>query len=273
MKTKQGKKEIEAIKRIDKQIELAKLFVNILKTLKDGRTSDEIEDAIIEHSAKLQRDMNQYGHGKMSYQPPFENYVIRNYEMFANLSILIQEPYSFENILPGLRTTLHGYLMFLEELKEDIENRGLEEDIQSPNISGTLENLEKILIEAIYDFVIKNPNLGTTKSRSISQSRKEIIKQRDDYICQICQEPFPEGQLEIDHILPHSLGGSNSEYNLMPLCSKCNADKGNRLTYYQSGEGKKKLKNNIGGFAKNVPMIHNFGDWLKKEAAKTHKNK
>ena len=63
---------------------------------------------------------------------------------------MLQEPYFIVDTLFGIRTTLHDYISFLEELKENIENHGLEEDIQSSNISGTLDKLEKTLIEAIY---------------------------------------------------------------------------------------------------------------------------
>lgn len=273
MEVKQEKKEIDAIKRISKQIELANHFIKIMELFHSRKTSLGLEDSVLKYSAKLQRDMNQYGYGKMQYKPPFATYMHNNYEIFSNLPTLMREPYFIQEMLPTVRTVLYGYLTFLEERKESIENNGLEEDIQSPNISVKLDALEKTLIEVIYDFVVKNPNLGATKSGSITQSRKKGVKKRDNYVCQICQETFPEDQLEIDHIFPHSLGGSNHEYNLMPLCSKCNADKGNRLTYYQSDEGKNKLRFNINKIVKNLPIIHNFGDWLKKQAVKTPKNK
>jgi len=43
--------------------------------------------------------------------------------------------------------------------------------------------------------------------------------------CAMCLE---EKKLTADHIVPISLGGSDSIDNIQPLCSSCNASKGNR---------------------------------------------
>lgn len=42
--------------------------------------------------------------------------------------------------------------------------------------------------------------------------------------------PYDE-RMEVDHIRPWSKGGSDSVYNLQPLCHHCNQKKGNRLTF------------------------------------------
>lgn len=128
----------------------------------------------------------------------------------------------------------------------------------------SLQNLEDLLAQNIYDYILKNPTLFHTESRSISPQRKSEVKERDDFICQICNEAFNEEELEIDHIYPHSLGGSNRIENLMALCIQCNNDKGNRLDYYRTEEGRKKLMINIRIFTRDLPMISNFGEWLRK---------
>jgi len=127
-----------------------------------------------------------------------------------------------------------------------------------------LNHLEKSLTFKIYEEIIVNPTHYHKKLPDITPQRKKAVKIRDKCICQICNEEFKEEELEIDHILPYGAGGSNEEYNLMALCIECNGNKSARLDYYRSEEGKLKLMENIKEFAKTLPMIHNFGNWLEK---------
>ncbi len=127
---------------------------------------------------------------------------------------------------------------------------------------SSLNQLEESLVQNIYDYLLKNPTVSNTKSRSISIQKRNTVKERDDNTCQICEEKFSEDKLEADHIFPHSLGGSNQITNLMALCRPCNENKGNRLEYYKSEEGKQKLLQNIREFVNNLRLISNFGEWL-----------
>lgn len=45
--------------------------------------------------------------------------------------------------------------------------------------------------------------------------------------CVICGDT---DDINVDHIVPKSRGGSNDESNLQPLCRQCNYRKSNRLT-------------------------------------------
>ena len=64
-------------------------------------------------------------------------------------------------------------------------------------------------------------NGGTRKWRQIRQ----IVINRD----QCCQRCGTEDNLTVDHILPRSLGGDDSLFNLQVLCSICNSSKGGRF--------------------------------------------
>ncbi len=47
--------------------------------------------------------------------------------------------------------------------------------------------------------------------------------------CWRCQQPFPEKELTIDHLIPQSLFGSNNLVNLRFSCKPCNRKRGNKI--------------------------------------------
>ena len=47
------------------------------------------------------------------------------------------------------------------------------------------------------------------------------------YTCVRCGKKLRKGDVDIDHILPQSYGGSNSADNLQCMCKHCNRSKGN----------------------------------------------
>lgn len=63
-----------------------------------------------------------------------------------------------------------------------------------------------------------------SQSRSISQTTKKIVYTRDGGICKCCGSNF---NLEYDHIIPYSCGGTSVVSNIQLLCQKCNRSKSN----------------------------------------------
>lgn len=53
------------------------------------------------------------------------------------------------------------------------------------------------------------------------------ILQRDNFTCQYCGAKAPDVELQLDHIVPHSKGGTNDVANLRASCVTCNIGKGN----------------------------------------------
>lgn len=131
------------------------------------------------------------------------------------------------------------------------------------------ERLTMLLIEKIYEDFISNPTGYSNSTPSISQQRKHAVKKRDEFTCQICNEIFLEDELVVDHIFPFSYKSSNLKPNLMALCKECNSDKGNRLEYYKSDEGRRKLKLNVEDYVKSLLIYMDFSEWIKK--AKVYK--
>jgi len=52
---------------------------------------------------------------------------------------------------------------------------------------------------------------------------------RDNFTCQYCGSSAPQVELQIDHFIPVSRGGKNSETNLLVSCQECNASKSDTL--------------------------------------------
>lgn len=57
--------------------------------------------------------------------------------------------------------------------------------------------------------------------------RFEVFK-RDGFTCQYCGATPPTVVLEVDHIEPVSLGGTNDEWNLLTSCFDCNRGKSDK---------------------------------------------
>ncbi len=70
----------------------------------------------------------------------------------------------------------------------------------------------------------------TTESRRIGRQhipfhvRMRIVR-RDNYTCQHCGKHLLDDEVEFDHIIPVSKGGSSEEHNLRLTCYDCNRDK------------------------------------------------
>ncbi len=64
--------------------------------------------------------------------------------------------------------------------------------------------------------------------RPISLSLRFSVYARDKHTCQYCGGKPPEVVLQLDHVYPVSLGGTNSIDNLLTACRDCNLGKGAR---------------------------------------------
>lgn len=63
----------------------------------------------------------------------------------------------------------------------------------------------------------------------IRKPKRLAIYMRDGLACVYCGEGIEDGaKLTLDHLVPHSHGGSNDESNLVTACHRCNSKRGNR---------------------------------------------
>lgn len=89
------------------------------------------------------------------------------------------------------------------------------------------------------DFPVRND--GTPPQSEKDELKAQLLKKqtryeghnRYYYYCKICEHPFREEYLEIDHEFPKSLRGKWKLDNLQLICSRCNRRKGSTKTNEQ----------------------------------------
>lgn len=60
---------------------------------------------------------------------------------------------------------------------------------------------------------------------SISRALRFQILRRDDHTCRYCGRKAPDVKLQIDHVVPETLGGGDEPENLVTACADCNGGK------------------------------------------------
>jgi|GEM_PF-390487 len=68
---------------------------------------------------------------------------------------------------------------------------------------------------------------GMAQSRYVSETTKKLVFARDGGKCQCCGSAT---DLEYDHIMPYSCGGTGEASNIQLLCMPCNRSKSNSCT-------------------------------------------
>ena len=64
------------------------------------------------------------------------------------------------------------------------------------------------------------------RQRSGSARRRQKVISRDGRVCYYCRELVAPDDIEVDHMLPVSRGGSDALDNLVVACRSCNQEKG-----------------------------------------------
>lgn len=120
------------------------------------------------------------------------------------------------------------------EREEIIRNKKIEEELRYKNkIKKDIlrkENEKKLSSDAVKELIEEGllpDNYNNTFERlSIPINIREVVWKRDKECCVICHS---NTNLELDHIIPISKGGSNTINNLQVLCRTCNRKKSNKI--------------------------------------------
>lgn len=139
--------------------------------------------------------------------------------------------------------TLLKHLVIQEKIQKKIKER--KEKIAESDTIKIDPSVKEVLIKTIgednisdfVDHIILNYLNGQDLEEIIKRRRRTITKElkyslleRAGFKCQACGErPLKDNDviLQIDHIIPFSMGGGCSEDNLQVLCRDCNLSKSN----------------------------------------------
>jgi len=82
-------------------------------------------------------------------------------------------------------------------------------------------------------FVVAEPFTETKRLRNISRNIPQSVKfkvfRRDNQVCQLCGKNVGFDEINFDHIIPWSKGGSSDESNIRMLCESCNKIRGSNF--------------------------------------------
>ncbi len=109
-----------------------------------------------------------------------------------------------------------------QEIKDDILNKEA-----SKNMKLQKDKLRKEVVkELAEEGLINEEEYISRKREPIPQEVQDKVWNRDGGACVKCGS---KENLEFDHIIPFSKGGSNTYRNLQLLCQKCNREKSNKI--------------------------------------------
>ena len=96
-----------------------------------------------------------------------------------------------------------------------------------------IEFIESAILKSLPKEISSQEKLKQiNRRRNINDTTRYAVLERAGFKCQCCGiKPLKDNDviLHIDHIIPHSLGGSDNVDNLQVLCDKCNLSKQNRF--------------------------------------------
>ncbi len=78
----------------------------------------------------------------------------------------------------------------------------------------------KELRKELKDYTINELKELVIKLTPLEKAQFKYILERDNHKCRFCGTKY---NLEVHHITPRSLGGTNHEYNLITLCNGCHS--------------------------------------------------
>jgi len=126
---------------------------------------------------------------------------------------------------------------------DDERRKWFEDEINNDNLDKYVEEVSTFEKEASCTefghlcpaFFVSEPFTetedGRKRGRNLPHATIIRVARRDNNTCQICGKILLDREIEIDHIIPYSKGGSSEEHNLRVACMKCNRSKGSTINF------------------------------------------
>lgn len=149
----------------------------------------------------------------------FGNYYIREdeYEQSLATPVLV--------FSDGTSAVMAHFWIFKDELFETTDLKLNPEDVRA--LVNEMENRRRLALAKAHALQAMTDQLDKPAKRTkIPQDVRVAVWQRDGGACVECSN---RQDLEFDHIIPFSMGGSNTVRNLQLLCEPCNRRKGATL--------------------------------------------
>ena len=116
----------------------------------------------------------------------------------------------------------------IEHINEQNTEKNLKKKTKKSTVSTSQSASNKKSKQKSPSTKSKKTQKNSKRSRYISPSVRVDVLNGDLYKCVFCGRNAQQIELEIDHIIPFSQGGSNNIDNLQTLCRDCNRGKGSR---------------------------------------------
>jgi len=84
---------------------------------------------------------------------------------------------------------------------------------------------------------------GRNVKRRTNGYAKEWIQRHRGYNCPYCERKLTKANATSDHIVPISVGGNNTQVNILVCCKDCNGDRGDEEFYSYLRRKNKKFTN------------------------------
>lgn len=96
-----------------------------------------------------------------------------------------------------------------------------------------------LILQSPDGYLLSNPAtvvdmINIKQARNISKGTRFEVFQRDNHTCQYCGRKPPDVELEIDHLIPVSKGGTDDFENLVTSCLDCNRGKSDKLIEFST---------------------------------------
>lgn len=177
----------------------------------DGRQKKEIKNYVSQHQnnsfAEDQQRLRQY-----------VRFVVSVFDKYPHLDILFH-----------LAMKYHKDVAIWKEHKAEINSR-LQRFLKSSD-AKLIQNIAKE-IENIIQVVVKGISVDDKRLFTLDDKRELLnhsVCENGKYQCHDCRQWFYEEELQVDHVMPWSMGGRTELSNAELLCRACNIKKSNSM--------------------------------------------